>query len=276
MKDLYKNYDWLYENYIVHGKSIRELCEITGVSHTTIETYLKKYDIRKTSKNPILPTKEELFTLHHTYGVGISGISRLYDGIGVDTVKRLMIEYEIEILDANALHKKWWSIPENVKVMSKKRKELWKNDEYAAKTSAHLTDRNEILKRSIMASARRQGVSIEDWNGFVTPDRTRARNTLEYKLWRSSVFERDNYTCQCCGARSKKGNVVKLRAHHLENFAQHKELRLVVSNGITLCSKCHDYHEYGSFHNIYGVRDNTKAQFEEYLQIAKDIKEVAI
>lgn len=62
----------------------------------------------------------------------------------------------------------------------------------------------------------------------------RNRGASEYKLWRKSVFERDNYTCQKC---HKKG--VKLNAHHIKPWCIYKDERFEISNGITLCEKCH-------------------------------------
>lgn len=63
------------------------------------------------------------------------------------------------------------------------------------------------------------------------------RNTVQYQEWRSSVFQRDNYTCQRCG---KKGTT--LNAHHIEPFNRFEKLRYEITNGITLCVKCHREH----------------------------------
>ena len=61
------------------------------------------------------------------------------------------------------------------------------------------------------------------------------RNFPEYDNWRTSVFERDSYTCQKCG---KIGG--ELNAHHIKSYSGHKKLRLDIDNGITLCaSPCH-------------------------------------
>jgi 5-methylcytosine-specific restriction endonuclease McrA len=60
------------------------------------------------------------------------------------------------------------------------------------------------------------------------------RTTPDYINWRAKVFERDSYTCQHCEIRGKV-----LNAHHIMSFADHKHLRYEVSNGLTLCKKCH-------------------------------------
>lgn len=60
------------------------------------------------------------------------------------------------------------------------------------------------------------------------------RNRPEYRRWRQDVFKRDNYTCQFCG--KKGGNI---NAHHIKRFSDYPELRMKLSNGITLCYNCH-------------------------------------
>ena len=65
------------------------------------------------------------------------------------------------------------------------------------------------------------------------------RNSFKYIEWRKKVFERDNYTCQICGKVGRE-----LNAHHIKFFSKYKELRTELSNGITLCKKCHvKYHK---------------------------------
>jgi len=66
-----------------------------------------------------------------------------------------------------------------------------------------------------------------------------ARGKTEYKEWRKSVYERDNYSCQKCGARSGNGHAVELHPHHIKPFASYPDLRYEVSNGVTLCKDCH-------------------------------------
>lgn len=60
------------------------------------------------------------------------------------------------------------------------------------------------------------------------------RGTKEYKEWRLSVFERDDYMCQEC-----KWHGGTLNAHHIKTFKDYPKLRYKLSNGTTLCYKCH-------------------------------------
>lgn len=77
------------------------------------------------------------------------------------------------------------------------------------------------------------------WRGGVTPENLRIRGSREYRLWRTAVFERDNYTCVWCGLRSAKGVKAILNADHIKSFADYPELRFAIDNGRTLCKACH-------------------------------------
>ena len=53
------------------------------------------------------------------------------------------------------------------------------------------------------------------------------------KIWSNLVKSRDNYICQKCGSEKN------LVAHHIKPWAENKDLRYNIENGITLCKECH-------------------------------------
>lgn len=105
-----------------------------------------------------------------------------------------------------------------------------------------------------------RGAGSPKWKGGVEYHRVE-RSTFEYHEWRKAVFERDFYTCQCCGARNGNGKSIHLSAHHIYNWKDNEDKRYDVNNGITLCQKCHN-----KFHSLYSKRNNTPEQLEEFLK----------
>ncbi len=78
-----------------------------------------------------------------------------------------------------------------------------------------------------------------DKKGRKTDQNKLIRTSLEYKLWRTAVFERDNYTCIWCCAKNGEGKAIILNADHIKPFALYPELRFAIDNGRTLCIDCH-------------------------------------
>ena len=101
------------------------------------------------------------------------------------------------------------------------------------------------------------GADHPQWNPERTHEqRVAERKTNKDRLWRISVFVRDNYTCQVCGD-DKGGNLV---SHHLESYHKNEQGRYDIDNGLTLCKTCHfDYH-----HN-HGWKNATKKKFEQFV-----------
>lgn len=115
---------------------------------------------------------------------------------------------------------------------------------------------SEKHKAKMKASAKK-GKDNNMWKGGVSSENEKQRKTLGYKFWRKACFERDNFTCQKTGISGGK-----LVVHHINNFADFPELRTAIDNGITLSDKAHK-----EFHKIYGIKNNTKEQLIEFLNI---------
>lgn len=103
---------------------------------------------------------------------------------------------------------------------------------------------------------RMSGENHPNWNPEITDEERKIkRNYPEYKQWILKVYKRDNFICQVCQTKGET-----LNAHHIYNYSEHKSLRTELSNGITLCEKCHK-----TFHKTYGYRKNNLQQLNEFL-----------
>ncbi len=111
---------------------------------------------------------------------------------------------------------------------------IWKQ-ESKKKIGKANRGRERTLKQRMEMSERVRGEKASNWQGGITSINKAIRNSLKYKLWRESVFKRDNY--QCTLGKKEHGN--KLQADHIKPFAYFPELRFALSNGRTLCKPCH-------------------------------------
>ena len=105
---------------------------------------------------------------------------------------------------------------------------------------ARLGNKNNLGHKHSLETRIRMGLSRSGdrnplWKGGITPLNHKLRTSFEYKLWRESVFKRDNYTCIFCGD-NKGGN---LEADHIKRWCDYPELRFAIDNGRTLCHDCH-------------------------------------
>jgi 5-methylcytosine-specific restriction endonuclease McrA len=85
------------------------------------------------------------------------------------------------------------------------------------------------------------------WKGGVSKIDKSIREMPEYKVWRTSCFERDNWTCQTCHNRGY------VTVHHIKSFSsilKQYEIKTTLmavdcdelwdtKNGVTLCEECH-------------------------------------
>ena len=124
------------------------------------------------------------------------------------------------------------------KAMTEKTKKKISSSKKGCKgfTGKHTEETKEKIRNAKIKSIKTpRGKNHPNWNGGSSRQYKRGYNSARYKQWRKKVFERDNYTCQKC--KGKRGQYIT--AHHIKGFAKYEKLRYTISNGLTLCEKCH-------------------------------------
>lgn len=104
-----------------------------------------------------------------------------------------------------------------------------------------------------------KGDKSPSWRGGVSIHSAKFKQSATYKTWRKAVIERDNYTCQVCGAHNHTGG--KRIIHHVDHikpYALYPELRVSIENGRTLCIDCHKKTD------TYGFSKAYKAEILKY------------
>lgn len=242
----YRNKEWLKNEYVIKGRKAEDIANECGISPRTLREWISVFNLTEKYNKTNSITKKTLEELYRVQKKTTCEIGSIY-GVSDGTILNLLKEFGI----------KRFSPSERVKIYLYEKGGI----ENVRKTQS-------TMKNRIMTSCKQRGIAISDFKGFSSTEQHIARNNSYYKEWQRKVFERDNYTCQCCGKYG--GN---LNAHHLYNFSKYIFLRYDVSNGITFCEECHLVNYPNSFHSLYGERNNTPEQVKEFIKIKK-LKEV--
>lgn len=233
----YRNREWLYDQYIVKGKSANKIAEEFGINVRTLREWITKFEIALKREALDIPY-EDLYDMYVIQKQTTEEIGCYYN-ISSTTILNRLEKYNIARRHADEYMPYWY----NCKGGRQKMFSI-----------------NGDINRRIQISCCQRKINIEDFDGFLKSESALARSSSAYKLWRSTVFERDDYTCQKCG---KHGG--DLQAHHIENFRDNLNLRYDINNGVTLCKQCHTPGYDGSFHSIYGCFNNNRQQLEEFI-----------
>lgn len=271
IKPYYRDKDWLYKEYVVKNRTADDIADECGINRRNLCDYIEKYNIVKMIDPHQILSKELLVREYITNMMTRREITEKYS-IGEKTLDNLLAEYGIHKRTGGESMSLYYHYKGGIEKTREKSLEVWQREGFHEKMLKINKESANKLEHRINLSAALQHVSLDEWTGFVNSENRRIRKHTEYFDWRKAVFERDNYTCQCCGARNHKGNghTVVLHAHHKENFADNPDLRFEIDNGITLCDMCHSPQIEGSFHYIYGTWHNNTEQLNEYLETRKE------
>lgn len=150
--------------------------------------------------------------------------------------KKVSEETKIKISKAEKGHPSW---TKNVKIHTAESK---------LKISQANKGKNNYWYGKKLSPEHRKKISLANYKTGSTSISELIRHSTKYILWRSQIFERDNWTCQTC---NKRGTY--LEAHHKKEFIKiliEYNIKTIeeaerclelwdLNNGVTLCSDCH-------------------------------------
>lgn len=197
--------------------------------------------------------KKRVFTKEHLLNLGKA--RKLEWSLGKRKGHAITEDVKIKMSKANK-GKIPWNKGKKCPQISKANKGRKLSEEARLKCVANATKRYDSIKHKFhrrgiplsietrkRMSEKMKGKNSSFWKGGLTNKNAIIRSSLEYRLWRESIFARDNYTCIWCfkkgGWNKKEKRQIILNADHIKPFSKYPELRFAIDNGRTLCVDCH-------------------------------------
>lgn len=229
---LYKQKDWLYEQYVTNMKTQYEISKLCNVTVTTIQSWVKKFNLKYEGTKRISLTKEKItcdFCGKDFYLTPAQAKQRV--GKHKFCSKKCSDEYRRIHRDEYV----YTNIKSDVTLTCENCHNVY---------SIPLSIYKVALKRDYkhnFCSPECRGKKVRGENHFgYFKDRDQLQNKLksirwsvDMQEWKQNVLKRDNYTCYECGAKTD------LVVHHIVTVAANFDKSLDIDNGITLCTTCH-------------------------------------
>lgn len=217
----FKDESWIKDRYLCDKMTIKEMSSIAGVSNRTMLNWMIEFGIERRTHSESIKGK-------------YAGENSFFYGKCHSIESRAKISKNHADVSGqnNPMFGKTGMLAPNFG----KSKSL--------ETKQKLSKANKGRKRPEII-----GCKNPNWKGGRTSLLEIIRSSINCSEWRQSIYQRDKYTCQDCGD-FKGGN---LNAHHLTPLALLLDIHNIttlhealachdlwdISNGITLCKKCH-------------------------------------
>jgi len=215
MKRIFVDKSLLENLYVKEQKTIRQISAELNIDTRVVVRNLKECGIRLRGNKKLRISKDILTDLYIEQKMSTRQIAQKLDA------NEGMVRTSLKEHDIKQRNKSWKSSQnKNGKIVSC---EFCDKKIYRKKS---LLEKSLIFFCSWDCSKEFQAVI-----GSSLPESWRRRRG--YKQWRKSILKRDMFLCKLC--KSKKDLV----AHHIVEAQDNPDLRLEISNGITLCKNCH-------------------------------------
>jgi HNH endonuclease len=235
------NYEYLHDLYINKNKSALEISIITGKTREQVKKLLRKHGIRKTPMKNSGEIYDDITWLRKQYLENQKGYTQIADECGVSysvILDRLRYHgitirghQDIDKGKPNRGKKRTNETIEKIKASRMKKRvkitcfycKKIKEIQYSSFKKSQNNFCSQICYRKYLFDHRIETTEITD--------------SAAYKEWRLKVYKRDRYRCKMplCNSDTRE-----IAAHHIFPKKTFPEKMFEISNGITLCKKCHE------------------------------------
>jgi hypothetical protein len=245
----------LYRLYVVERKTSNEIAPIFNYkSNKSIINWLHEYGIpvRTLSEAQVKKIQIEDSVLRQLYidkKMSTSAIANLF-GCKNEAIRRLLMNKRIERRKKTTNFGGWnkgqtketnESIKNAADRLSVKRKEWYETGKLIHHNKDKTLSKTTKQKISKSLTGRYRGPDNRNWKGGSLNAyglwKKQIIQSLDYRIFRLYIYERDEYTCQICINKSK-GDI---EVHHIKPVFYCPDLIMTESNCITLCKRCHGY-----------------------------------
>lgn len=188
------------ENYLNQGKSYKEIGEIYGVSSSTIQVAVKRFNLKPTSR--LYTVKEKIYSIDDT-----TFTNYVHNSTSISEIIRLL------------------NLNSNDTVYKELRNRI---NELKLDTSHFINRSNNWIVLSDGQKIR--GKSLDKI--LVKNSTYKSSNFLKYRLFNSGLKERK---CECCGLTEWNGKPAPLELHHIDGDNTNNSFE----NLQILCPNCH-------------------------------------
>jgi hypothetical protein len=233
--------EFLYQKYIIDNQTVQDISKETGYSLPTIKGRLRRFGIRKQKLklgNEQYDNKDWLYDQYIVQKKGYTVIAIELD-VSYTTILDRVLFFGWELRGHDEIDK---AAPRRGKKHSDQSIQKITNSRIKNRITFNCHNCEEEIEKVVSSYNKSQkrfcsNACYKDYlkkNRVITKDIT---DSAEYKEWRKKVYIRDFYKCKMPGCSS---NSKQIAAHHIYPKKLYPEKRFEVSNGITLCKKCHE------------------------------------
>jgi hypothetical protein len=242
--------EFLYQKYINEKKSVKEIAADTGNPSTTIKSKLRRFGIRKKHFKLGNEVYDNRDWLYEEYIIKQKGYTVIATELGVSytTILDRILFFGWDLrghkeIDKGAPRRGKKHTPisiEKIKLTRQKNRVYFDCFQCGKPTERVLSGFSKADKRFC---------TYDCYKAFLKDNRVETvdiTDSASYKEWRKMVYTRDEFRCKMPGCNSNSRDIA---AHHIYPKKQFPEKQFLLSNGITLCRKCHEK-TYGKENNF--------------------------